>query len=191
MSTLILGLVLFLGVHSISIINATWRDRAIARIGFPGWQALYAVVAIAGLVMMIKGYGVARLNGPILYTTPPWLNYLAIVLQVVVFPLLLATYLPGRIQATVKHPMLAGTKAWALAHLLVNGGVADVMLFGGFLAWAVADRISLKRRTPAPPPGAPASRFNDAVAVILGLAVYAAFLFGLHQHLFGVPPLPG
>ena len=105
------------------------------------------------------------------------------------FPLLFASFLPGRIRTTLKHPLLAGVKFWALAHLLANGMLADVLLFGSFLAWAVFDRISFKRRPPQVLRTAPERPWNDAVAVVLGLAVYALFLFGAHRWLFGVAPL--
>lgn len=190
MAQLIAGLVLFLGVHSVSIVNASWRERMVARMGLLPWQAIYAIVAVAGLLLIIRGYGAARLENVVLYMPPGWLNYVSIVLMAAAFPLLFAAYLPGRIQTATKHPMLAATKFWALAHLLANGSLADVLLFGAFLVWAVADRISMKRRTPLPVPGAPPKRFNDAIAVILGLVVYIAFLHGVHQWLFGVSPLP-
>jgi uncharacterized membrane protein len=102
---------------------------------------------------------------------------------------LFAAYLPGRIQALTKHPMLAATKLWAFSHLLVNGTLADVLLFGGFLAWAVADRISFKRRTQRPVPGAPPSAANDAIAVVAGLAVYGLFVWRAHAWLVGVSPM--
>jgi uncharacterized membrane protein len=108
-----------------------------------------------------------------------------------VFPLLVAAYLPGRIKTSMKHPLLAAVKFWALAHLLSNGMFADVLLFGGFLAWAVVDRISLKRRVQAVA-AAPAGRFNDLIAVLAGLAIYALFIGWAHLRLFGVSPLtPG
>lgn len=189
MTLLIIGLVLFLGIHSASIINAAWRDRMATRLGIFIWQGLYSLVAIAGLVLIIQGYDLARQDPLILYQPPIWLRHITLLLLVFVFPLLLAAYLPGRIQTVTKHPMLVATKIWALAHLLANGSLADVILFGVFLAWAVADRISLKRRTPLPVPGAPPSRFNDALAIILGLGLYLAFIFGLHAWLFGVSPI--
>lgn len=106
------------------------------------------------------------------------------------FPMVLAAYLPGRIKATLQHPMLAATKLWATAHLLANGTLADVLLFGGFLAWAVVDRISMKRRSGTRAlPAAPPSKLNDAIAVIAGLALYAWFVVDGHQRLFGVPPV--
>jgi uncharacterized membrane protein len=110
-------------------------------------------------------------------------------LLVPVFPLFLAAYFRGRIQAATRHPMLAAVKLWAAAHLLANGTLADVLLFGAFLAWAVADRLSMKRRTARPIPGAPPSKANDLIAVVGGLVIYAAFVLGLHAWLIGVPPI--
>jgi uncharacterized membrane protein len=118
-----------------------------------------------------------------------WTRHLAALLTLPVFPLLLAAYLPGRIKTAAKHPMLLAVKLWATAHLLANGNLADLLLFGGLLAWAVADRISLKRRTPRPVPGAPPSAMNDAIAVIAGLAIYGLTAFWAHAWLFGVAPL--
>lgn len=189
MGLLITGLVLFLGTHSISIFSSHLRDRLVAKIGALAWQGLYSVIAIAGFIMIVHGFELARQGTMILYQPPTWTRHIALLLMVFVFPLLFATYLPGRIKTATKHPMLAATKIWALAHLLANGGVADVVLFGSLLVWAVVDRISMKRRTALPVPGMPASRFNDALAVILGLGLYVGFLFGLHEKLFGVSPL--
>ncbi|MGB5539361.1 MAG: NnrU family protein, partial [Gammaproteobacteria bacterium] len=135
----------------------------------------------------IWGYGLARQDPVVLYLPPAWLRHVAMLLLIFMFPLLLATYLPGRIQAATKHPMLVATKLWALAHLLANGNLADVLLFGSFLTWAVVDRISLKRRPAQDVPALPASRFNDALAIVLGLALYAAFVFWGHGWLIGVP----
>jgi uncharacterized membrane protein len=189
MTILIIGLVLFLGVHSLSIVNPSWRDKVATRIGATPWQGLYSIVAIAGFVLIVHGYAQARLDQTILYLPPAWLRHVAMLLLLFIFPLLLATYLPGRIQKTTKHPMLAATKIWAFAHLLANGGLADVILFGGFLVWAVVDRISLKRRTPLPVPGAPPSRLNDVLAIVLGLGLYIAFVLWLHVMLIGVSPI--
>lgn len=187
MNTLILGLIVFFAVHSIAIVNATWRDRMAARMGEWTWKALYGLIAIIGLVLIIRGYAEARLNPVVLYASPQWLRVVAILLLIPVFPLLFAAYLPGRIQSAIKHPMLAATKFWALAHLLANGTAPDVLLFGTFLVWAVTDRVSLKYRTAPSVPSVPRSRFNDIAAVILGLGLYAAFVFGVHAWLVGVP----
>lgn len=189
MTALILGLFIFLGVHSLSIFAEPWRDRMVARLGEGPFKGLYSLVALAGLVIMIWGYGLARLEPIVLYTPPMWLRHLAMVLLIPVFPLLFATYFPGRIQRAMKHPMLVAVKLWALAHLLANGMLADVLLFGGFLAWAVADRISLKRRVPRTKPELPYKPVNDIIAVAGGLVVYALFVVWLHQALIGVAPV--
>lgn len=187
MNVLLLGLIVFFGVHSVSIVNDPWRNRMAARIDESAWQGAYALVPLAGFVLIVWGYGLARQEPVVLYTPPAWLQLVAMVLLVPVFPLLLAAYLPGRIQTAAKHPMLAATKLWAFAHLLANGMLADVLLFGAFLVWAVLDRISMKRRTQRPVPGVPPSRANDLIAVTGGLALYAAFVLGLHGWLIGVP----
>lgn len=189
MTLLMAGIVLFFGVHSVSIVANPWRDRMVARMGEGPWKAVYSLAAVAGLALLIHGYGLARQQPIVLYQPPVALRHMALVLMLPVFPLLLATYLPGRLKHAAKHPMLVATKLWALAHLLANGALADVVLFGAVLAWAVADRISLKRRPTRVVPAAPASRANDAIALAGGLALYAAFLFGLHQWLFGVSPI--
>ena len=186
MIELIAGLVIFFAVHSVSIFNESWRDRMVAQLGERTWQGLYSLLAIAGFVLMVRGYGIARLDPLVLYSPPLWLRHVAMLVLVPVFPLLLATYLPGRIQTAARHPMLIATKLWAFAHLLANGMLADVLLFGGFLAWAVADRISMKRRIQRPVPGVPPAKLNDIVAVLLGLVLYVVFVFWLHGWLIGV-----
>lgn len=191
MGWLILGLVIFLGVHSVSIAAEPWRDRMANRLGEWTWKGLYSVIAIIGFVLIIHGYGLARLDPTWLYMPPLWMRHVSFLLLLPVFPLLLAAYFPGRIQATLKHPMLVAVKLWALAHLLTNGTAADVLLFGSILAWAVADRISLKRRTPRPIPALPRSRWNDAVAVAGGLVIYVAFVLWLHRILIGMPLVRG
>lgn len=190
MMLLIAGLVLFLGIHSVTIFAPRWRQAQMARRGEAGWEGLYSVVSLIGFALLVYGYGQARQVAPALYSPPAGLRHVALLLMVPVFPLLLAAYLPGRIKAAVKHPMLLAVKLWALAHLLANGSAADVLLFGSFLAWAVADRISAQRRTgPAPELGARPSTVNDAIAVLGGLAVYAFFLLWAHRWLIGVSPL--
>ena len=189
MSFLIIGLVLFLGIHSISVFAPAWRDRQVAQRGERPWKGLYTIVSLIGFALLVYGYGVARQSPVVLYTPPTALRHLTLLLMLPVFPLLLAAYLPGRIKTATKHPMLLATKIWAVAHLLANGNLADVLLFGGFLAWAVADRISLKRRVARPVPGAPAGPANDVIVVVGGLALYVVFLFWAHRWLIGVPPL--
>ncbi|KAA6184160.1 NnrU family protein [Thiohalocapsa marina] len=191
MLLLVLGLVLFLGSHSVSIFAPSVRAQLVGRIGVLPWQLLYGVVALVGLILIVQGYAAARqvADPVVLYSAPTWMRHVALLLLLPVFPLLLATYLPGRIARAARHPMLLAVKFWALAHLLANGTLADVLLFGGFLAWAVADRISLKRRAGPPVPGAPAGRWNDLLALVLGLGIYVAFILGLHQWLMGVAPI--
>ena len=146
MLVLVVGLVIFLGVHSVSIVAPGWRTATVARLGERPWKGLYSLASAVGLALIVIGYGMARRDPVVLYTPPAALRHLALVVMLPVFPLLFAAYLPGRIRAAAKHPFLLAVKLWALAHLLANGMLADVLLFGGFLAWAVADRISVKRR---------------------------------------------
>jgi len=190
MLLLIVGLVLFLGAHSVAIVSPTLRARTIDRLGEGAWKGLYALAALVGFVLICYGFGLARQTPVILYSPPTWMRHVAMLLMLPVFPLLIAAYLPGRIKTAAKHPMLAAVKFWAFAHLLANGSLADVLLFGGFLAWAVVDRISLKRRTvPQVLRTAPPAPWNDAIVVVLGLAIYALTIGWAHVRLFGVSPL--
>ena len=188
MLMLILGLVILLGMHSVSIFAPGWRDAQAAARGEQVWKLIYGGVSLAGYLLIEYGWGTANVPPVVLYSLPPYFRHIAWLLMVPVFPLLLASYLPGRIATATKHPMLAAVKFWALAHLLANGSVASTVLFGSFQAWAVVDRISLKRRPHRATPGAPPGRYNDAIAIVGGLALYAAFLMGVHQWLIGVSP---
>jgi len=189
MGYLIVGLVLFLGIHSIAIVASGWRDRMLERMGEGPWKGLYTVISIIGFVLILWGYSLARRQPVVLYSPPYWTHYVTALLMLPAFPLLLAAYLPGRIKTALKHPMLVAVKAWALGHLIANGMLADVLLFGSFLAWAVVDRISFKWRPPRAIRTAPPSAANDAIAVIAGLALYVLFVLWLHQKWLGVPPL--
>ena len=192
MLVLVLGLVVFLGIHSVSIVAPGWRTATLARLGERPWKGLYSIASAVGLALIIVGYGIARREPVVLYTPPAGLRHLALVVMLPVFPLFFAAYLPGRIRTAAKHPMLLAVKLWAVAHLLANGTLADVLLFGGFLAWAIADRISVKRRAAVDAhavPAAPARPSNDAIAIAGGLLVYAAFIFWAHRWLTGVSPL--
>ena len=192
MLKLVAGLAVFLGVHSIRIVAPAWRDRMVARLGAGGWKTVYSVASIAGFLLIVGGYAAARIapDPVIVYQPPTWLRHVAFLLMLPVFPLLIAAYLPGRIKAAVKHPMLAATKAWALAHLLANGMLHDVLLFGGFLAWAVLDRISAgKRPQPLVRGAAPPVR-NDVIAVVGGLVLYAVFVAWGHTRLIGIALRP-
>ena len=189
MGILIIGLVGFFAVHSLSIVNEPWRDRMVAKLGEWPWKGLYSVLAIAAFALIIWGYGLARQQPLLLYSPPHWLRHVTLLLMLPVFPLLLAAYLPGRIQHYSKHPMLVATMLWACAHLLVNGSLADLLLFGSFLLWAVADRISMRNRQQRPLPFTLKAKTNDATALLIGLLLYAGFIFWLHGRLIGVPLL--
>ena len=186
MSMLILGLILFLGVHSVSIVSDDWRDRMVAKLGVVPFKAVYGLISIAGLVLIVQGYSAARMDPIWLWQPPAFLRHVSTLLMLPVFPALLAAYLPGRISQTLKHPMLVAVKAWAVAHLLVNGALAALLLFGSFLAWAVVDRISMKHREARSLPLIKERPANDIIAIVGGLALYLAFVFWLHLYLFGV-----
>jgi len=191
MPLLLTGLVLFFVPHTVSIINEPWRNRMAARLGETNWKLVYSVISLVGLILIIWGYGLARQHPAILYVPPPWLRHVTWLLMLPVFTLLIAAYAPGRIRSATRHPMLLAVIFWGAGHLLANGAVADVLLFGTFLVWAIADRISMSRRVQRPLPELPPMRVNDAIAVIGGLALYGLFIFGLHGALFGVPLMRG
>jgi uncharacterized membrane protein len=190
MYVLIAGLAIFLIGHSAKIVAPQWRERMITRLGENGWKGLYSLVSLVGLVLIVWGYGLSRLDPIVLYSPPIWTRHIALVLMMPVFVMLAAAYIPGRIKSTLKHPMLAAVKLWAVAHLLANGTLADVLLFGSFLAWAVCDRISLKRRPEVPQvTGLSPAPANDIIALVIGATLYVLFLLVLHEWLFGVSPL--
>src|SRR5512137_641189 len=147
MTWLILGLVIFLGTHSVRIFADGWRGARVAAMGLNAWKAVYSIVSLAGFVLIVWGYGLARADPVVLYTPPLWTRHLAALLTLPAFILLAAAYVPGtRIKRAVGHPMVAGVKSWAFAHLIANGTLADVALFGSFLAWSIFDYISARRR---------------------------------------------
>jgi uncharacterized membrane protein len=187
MSLFILGLILFLGIHSISIVANPLRNALAARLGEWPWKGLYALISLVGFVLLVQGWAQVRLEPIVLWVPPTWTRHVTMLLMLPVFALLLAAYLPGRIKTATKHPMLIATKLWALSHLISHGQLHEVMLFGAFLAWAVADRISLKRRTPRATPALPGSALNDVIVVVAGLALYVAFVLKGHAWLIGIP----
>lgn len=189
MNKLILGLVVFFGVHSISLLALKWRNRVAERLGSRVWQGIYSVIALLGLYLLVTGYGAARPSAAVLYVTPSWLRYVAALLMLPVFSLALASVLPGRIRTHTVHPLLLATMLWAAAHLLTNGSVADLLLFGVFLLWSVAVRLSLERRPARPIRVLPASPANDVIVIVGGLALYALFVLWLHAWSFGAAPL--
>lgn len=192
MGTLILGLVLFLGMHSARIVAEEARGRFIAQRGEGAWKGLYSVVSIVGFALIVWGFGLARQQPVVLWTTPLWLRHLSGLFMLAAFVLLAAAYVPGNgLKARLHHPMVLGLKSWALGHLLANHTLADLVLFGAFLAWSVIDyRASRARdaRLGTVYPGSRAGR--TAVTVAVGLLAWAVFAFWGHQALIGVRPYP-
>jgi uncharacterized membrane protein len=185
---MILGLVLFLGVHSLTT-QRELRASVIASTGEGGYKIGYALVSVAGLALIVWGFAHYRATGWIDVWYPPRaLKHIAVALMLPAVILVVAAYLRGRIYTTVKHPMLSGVKLWAAAHLLANGDLGSIILFGSFLGWAVYDRISLKHRAdagaPPIPVGGPA---NDLIAVAVGIVAYLALAFAFHPVVIGVP----
>lgn len=190
MILLLIGLVLFFALHSTRILADGVRTAAVERIGLLPWKGIYAVISIVGFVLIVWGYGLARAQPVVLFTPPAWTKGLTALLTIPAFILLAAAYVPGtHIKRAVGHPMVAGTKVWAFAHLISNGTLADVLLFGAFLAWAVIDYVSLRRRDRAAGKvyvAGPVAR--DFVAISAGLVIWAVFAFWLHGPLIGVRP---
>lgn len=187
MLILALGLVLFLGTHSVSIISRPWRDARAAALGDSSWRGLYALLSLIGLGLIVWGYMLARPDAAILYTPPLWTRHLAGLLMLFSMLCLAVSILPaGRLKPAMKHPLLAAVKIWSFAHLIANGDAASVLLFGAFLAWAVVDRISLQRR--GAPIAAPGPWSRDIAALALGLVLYGLIVWVLHEPLFGVAP---
>lgn len=188
---LIIGLVLFLGVHSVRLCAPIWRERQIQRLGEYRWKGLYALASIAGLVLIIWGFGLA-LQHPLLllYSPPRWLRHLNALFTFAAFVLIASAYVPGnRLKARIGHPMLAGIKLWAFGHLLAIGWLRDVVLFGSFLVWAGADFAVLRRHDRRAGTVYPAGTLSgDVIAVVAGAVAWAIFAFWLHKRWIGVNP---
>ncbi len=186
--TMILGLVLFLGVH-VFITRRDARADLIARIGEGGYKIAFSVISLVGLALIVWGFATYRATGWIDVWYPPiWMKHLTIALMLPAVIMVAASYVRGRIYTTLKHPMLAGVKLWAVSHLLANGDLGSIILFGSFLAWAVFDRISLKRRADSGAPPIPVGGLsNDAIAVGVGVVAYLALGFAFHPVVIGVP----
>ncbi len=193
MLALVIGLIVFLGVHSVGLFANDWRTAKKQQMGEGAWKGLYAVIALIGFVLIVWGYGQARLSPTWLWVPPVWTRHLAALLTIPAFILLVATYLPGsNIKARVGHPMLLGVKFWAIAHLLANGTLADLLLFGSFLVWAVALFVVLKRRDRLAGVVRPAGKASrDAMVVVVGLVLWVVFAMWLHGLLIGVRPFGG
>lgn len=190
MIVLLLGVFIFLSVHSISIVKPEWRKNMVARLGVGRWKGFYSTIAGIGLVLIFIGYAEARQQPHFLYTSPAWLRHLALLVLLPVFPLIFSAYLPGRIQSACRHPMLLATLMWSCAHLMVNGAIADLVLFGSFFVWAGCDLISLRNRVSNPVPQISLGHNNDLIAVTAGLLSYFVVVFWVHFWVIGVKPIP-
>jgi uncharacterized membrane protein len=190
MAILILGLILFLGVHSVRIFADPWRTRTISARGEKPYKGIYTLVSLAGFALIVWGYGLARHNPVVIWNPPRGMNHLAALLMLFSFVLLVAAYVPrNAIKAKLHHPMILGVKVWALAHLLANGMLADVVLFGAFLVWAVLDfRAARQRDRAGNVQYAPGTAKGTTIAVVVGLVAYGVFAVWLHGILIGVRP---
>lgn len=191
MALLIAGLILFLGAHATRVFANDWRTRMIDRLGELKWKGVVAVLSIAGFVLLIIGYDQARMMSVVLWQPPTWTRHLAVLLNLLAFILLAAAYVPrNRIKAKIGHPMIVGVKIWAFAHLIANGSLADVVLFGAFLVWAVVDFRASRRHdrinATVYPPGALA---NTLLTLVVGLGAGVSFMLWLHARWIGVSPL--
>ena len=187
---LIAGLVLFLGVHSVRVFANDWRNQTLARMGEKPFKGVYSLLSLTGFVLLVWGYGQARQQGVMLWNPPTATRHLAALLTLVSFVLLAAAYVPGnQIKAKLHHPMVLGTKVWAFAHLLANGSLADTVLFGSFLLWAVVLFAASRKRDRREQIVYPAGTAGmTAVTVAVGFAAWAVFAFWLHRVLIGVSP---
>ena len=189
MTLLIVGIIVFLGIHALPM-NPGLRAALVGRWGETGYKVLFSLLSIAGFVLLV--YGFAHAPFIPVWSPPSWTRWVAIVLMLPAFVFLVAAYVPGQIKTRLKHPFLVAIKTWALAHLIANGDLASIVLFGSFLAYAVYDRITLKRRQPTSLIGVPGTGGprNDVIAVVLGVVLYVVFLVWLHPLLIGTAPLP-
>lgn len=189
MLLLVIGLLLFFAVHLVPT-SPSLRQGLVARFGESAFKIGFSVLALAGFVLIVLGYHKLQLmpgKNPVLWDPPSWTRHIAFLLMLPAMILIVAAFIPSRIRSAVKHPMLAAIKAWALSHLLVNGDLGSLVLFGGFLAFAVYDRISVKSRPDKAPPPPPSGIMGDVLVVVLGLALYALMMVWGHGALIGVP----
>jgi uncharacterized membrane protein len=189
MRTLILGLVLFLGPHAVRIVADGWRSQQIARWGEKPWKAGYAVLSVVGLILIGLGYSEVRSATTDVWTPPIWTRHLAALLTLPAFVLLAAAYVPGsRLKAQIGHPMLLGTLLWAVAHLLANARVADLLLFGSFALWSALAFYAARRRDMRDQVIREGRSGRDAMSALGGLVAWTGFVFWLHPLLIGVRP---
>ena len=186
MTMLVAGLLLFLGGHLVRVVAPGFREGMIAKLGPWGWKAVYSVPALAGFVLMVIGYDAARWDSPVLWHSPPWTRMVATLVMAPALVIFVSAYLPGKIRDGLRHPMLLATIAWAVVHLMANGRVADLVLFGSILAWAVVVTVAAWRR-PWRPTSGPNGPVFDLVAVLIGVAAWMLLIRGGHAWLFGMP----
>lgn len=192
MLVLVLGLAVFLGIHSVRIAAPEWRRAQIAAMGEGKWKGIYSLVSLIGLVLIIWGYSLARPEAAFFYEPPVWMKHVTLTLMLFSMIFLGVSQVPaGRIKAWVRHPFLLSVMIWAFAHLLANGDAASLLLFLGVLAWAVIDRIAVRRREAAGERDEISAGpvMNDVIAIVSGLAVYGLLVWKAHEWLFGVSPM--
>jgi len=196
---LLLGLVLFLGVHSLRVFAPEWRARMLSNLGEKKFKGLVSIASLVGFVLIIHGYGLARLTPQVLWIPPVATRHTAVLLMLFAMIFLVATYFPGNhIKARLHHPMVVSVKVWSVAHLIANGMAADVLLFGSFLVWAVLDfRAARQRDRAAAPPSVetklvetkPVTLLATVMTIAIGAGLWFGFVAYLHLKLFGVSPL--
>lgn len=186
MFSLLLGLVLFLGTHSISIIAPMYREKLVTK-NEKAYKVVYALLSFLGLYLIVAGYGALREDPSFVYLGVQSLRPLVSILMLFGFILFFAPYFPGKIKAATKNPQLLSVVLWAFSHLLVNGNLADILLFGSFLVWAIVDLISMKKRQQRVVSPLKASWINDVIVVVVGVVVCAVFVMFLHGYLIGIP----
>jgi uncharacterized membrane protein len=192
LAVMISGLVLFLGVHTVPT-QRKLREGLVAALGEGGFKIGFALISVLGIVLIAWGFSQYRATEWIdVWNPPKALRHVTVALMLPAVILVVAAYIRGHIYAALKHPMLAGVKLWAAAHLLANGDLGSIILFGSFLGWAVFDRISLKRRADTGGPPIPVGGWgNDMIAVAVGIIVYLALAFAFHPVVIGVPVVGG
>lgn len=190
MTYFIIGLLIFLGTHSVRIFADEWRSSQVSRIGVIPWKLLYGLVSACGFGLIVWGFAIARPDSAVIWNPPLWTRHVAALLTLPAFVLIVAAYIPrNRIRAGVGHPMVLGVQLWALAHLLANGRSIDLLLFGSFLVWAALDYLASARRDKkADTSPAAGTLLNTVMTVVIGLAAWALFAGFLHVKLMGIPP---
>jgi len=192
MLVMVLGLIVFFAIHIVPT-NAELKNGLVARFGPTGYKGIFGVISLIGLALIVLGFHKLQLHpgkNPILWDPPTWTRHIAMPLMLLSMISLAAAYIPSHIHAMLKHPLLVAIKFWALAHLLANGDLASLLLFGSFLAFAVYDRISVKRRGDLGPLGKGSGPWiNDVIVVAIGVALYAVIVFYLHELVIGVSPM--